>query len=112
MLARQQLAAANAHQRDRRIVAVARVADDVAVAAVDRQHDRRFVHRLEMPERVAQLGRALEVERGRRVVHALAHASRHFVRTPLEKDEHLVDHRAYSTCVCAKMHGALQRWMK
>ena len=95
MLARQQLAAANAHQRDRRVVAVARVADDVAIAALDR-HARPPA----LPS--ARDGRSASRSSAARSkssdsdaeLHALAHAPHHFVRAPVEKDEHLVDHRA------------------
>ena len=94
VFARQQFSAANAQQRDARVVAVARVADHVAIAAFDFHHDGRLFELLQMPQRIAQLGRALEVQALRRGVHALAHATRHFGGASVEIEHHLVDHRA------------------
>ncbi len=93
LFAREQLAAADSHQRDRRVVAVTRIAQHVTVAAVDRQHDRRLGHRLEVVKRVAQLGGPFEVERRRCFVHPPPDPAGDFIRPPLEEDQHLVDHR-------------------
>ena len=77
MLARQQAAAANAHQRHHRVVAVSRIPEHVAIAALDVEHDGGLFHLLEMVERIAQLRGALEVERlARRAAFARARGGR------------------------------------
>jgi hypothetical protein len=94
VLAREQLASSNAHQRDGCVVAVTSVAKDVAITAVDREDDRRFLHALEMLKRVAQFGRPLEIQRLGGELHALANTPRDLLRASLENYQHLVDHRA------------------
>src|SRR4051812_26318244 len=71
MLASEQPAAANPHQSGHRIVAITRVADDIAVATLHRHDDGRLLHLLEMIERVTQLGGPLEVERLGCLAHSL-----------------------------------------
>src|SRR5439155_10815613 len=80
MLAREQPSRANSHQHDARVVSVSCVAQNVAIAAFDLLDNRRLFHALEMRKRVAQLGGALEVERFRRQLHALAYATPDFGR--------------------------------
>ncbi len=92
MVAREQLPAANAQDRDTRVVTVARVPDNVSIATFHLEHDRRLFHPLEMPQCITQLRRALEVEARRRDLHSIAHAADHLVGATIEKQQHLVDH--------------------
>ncbi len=94
VLAREQLPAANAHDRDAGLVAVAGIAHHVAIASLDLDHHRRLLQTLEMAEHVAQLGGPLEIESGRRILHPLAHPTRDLIGAAIEKEEHLIDHRA------------------
>jgi hypothetical protein len=93
VVAGEQLAAADAHHRDARVVAVARVADHVAVAALELEHHRRLLHALEVAEGVAKLARALEIEPLGGLLHARRDAAHHLVGLAVEEDGDLVDHR-------------------
>ena len=92
LVARKELPAANAQHDHARVIAIARIADDIAVAAFHVEHDGRFLHLLEVVQRVAQLGGALEVHLVRRIRHALPDALDHLGRAPFEEEQHLVDH--------------------
>jgi len=94
VLARDELALPDAEQRDRRVVAVARVADHVAVAPLHLEHHGGLLEALQPHHRVAQLRRALEVERLGRLHHPLLDAAQHLVGAPVEERDDLVDHRA------------------
>src|SRR5688572_10960974 len=94
MIARQQLAPANAENRHACVIAVARVAYDVAVTPFHLEHDRRLFHPLEVPERVPKLRGPLEVQIDGGSVHPLAYATNDFVRSSIEEQHDLVDHRS------------------
>ena len=93
MIAREQLAGADAHPGDARFRTVACVADDIAIAALDLEHDRRLFHSLQVLQDVSQFARSLEVERVRGDLNPLLDAPHDLVRPTIQKEDHLVDHR-------------------
>ncbi len=92
MVASQQLAPAYPEDRDRCVVAVAGVPDDIAVTPLDLEHDRRLLQPLQSRQHIAQLGGALEVESFGGIHHALPNRANDVAAAALEKLDDLVDH--------------------
>ena len=81
------------HHGDR-VVAIARVADDVGVAGADRFDGGRRLHLVEPLERVAEVARPLEVLPLAGREHQCADPGLEVDGAPLEEIEHLGDHAA------------------
>ena len=90
----EELSAPDPQHHDAGVVAVARVADDVAVAALDLEHDSRLFHLLEMVQHVPKLGGPLEIELLGGEIHPLADAPHDFIGPARQEQHHFVDHRS------------------
>ena len=100
MIAREQRAATNAQNDDACIFAIARISNDIAVAALYFEHDRRFLHLFEVTQRIAHLSGAFKIEPLGGIQHALAHAAYHIARPAIEEPDNFVNHDAV---VCTRL---------
>ena len=92
VLARDELAVANAEDDTDRVVAIARQADRVSVAASDDFHGLRLLELVQPLQGIAQLRCPFVILRVARFLHPLAQPGSDVERLPRKKQQHIVDH--------------------